>query len=187
VAFTAQVKSADGQVASVAQQVRPADCDRFSAKPSPTPVPVAPENTATPTATPAASPTAPAQPGDAAILFSRVNALRAEHGLDPYPLNDQLTAAALRHSQDMANTGNIDHTGSDGSTARQRIVESGYGEGPTGELIFGGETSVDEAWSFWTNSQLTLDNLLSTRYREIGVGVVQQAKLVYFTLTFGAR
>ena len=26
----------------------------------------------------------------------------------------------------------------------QRIVESGYGEGPTGELIFGGETSVDE-------------------------------------------
>ena len=50
-------------------------------------------------------------------LLNRTNALRAENGLPPFTLSAKLNAAAERHSQDMSNTGNIDHTGSDGSKA----------------------------------------------------------------------
>jgi hypothetical protein len=130
------------------------------------------------------------QPDAAFDLLRRINALRRENGLVPLELNDQLSAAAQRHSQDMADTGNVDHTGSDGSTPEQRIRAAGYG--PTihawGENIYGGGiATVDDAWTFWTTSTVHRANLLSERYREIGIGVATSANGAYFTLNFGAR
>ena len=123
-------------------------------------------------------------------LLGRVSALRRQNGLAPLEANDSLTAAAQRHSQDMANTGSVSHTGSDGSTPEQRIVAAGYG--PTlnawGENIYGGGiATVDDAWSFWTTSPVHRNNLLSERYREIGIGAATSANGTYYTLNFGAR
>src|SRR5262245_23995909 len=79
---------------------------------------------------------------DAAQILARINAVRQQNGLLPLDLNSQLTAAAQRHSDDMARTGNIDHAGSDGSTIESRIREAGYGHWRTfglwGENIYGG-------------------------------------------------
>jgi hypothetical protein len=122
-------------------------------------------------------------------LLNRINALRRQNGLTPLELNDALNAAAQRHSQDMANTSNVDHTGSDGSTPEQRIDAAGYAPRHTwGENIYGGGIStVDNAWAFWTGSVVHRANLLNERYREVGIGVVVGANGTYYTLTFGAR
>ena len=103
-----------------------------------------------------------------------------------------LTTAAQRHSDDMARTGNIDHTGSDGSTIDSRIREAGYGHWRTfglwGENIYGGQlANVDAAWDFWINSQVHRANILKPRYREIGIGVGRSDKGTYYTLNFGSQ
>jgi hypothetical protein len=122
-------------------------------------------------------------------LLSRINALRRQNGLAPLELNDPLSAAAQRHSQDMANTGSVNHIGSDGTSPEQRMNEAGYAPHVSwGENIYGGGIStVDAAWGFWTASTVHRNNLLSVRYREIGIGVATSLNGTYYTLKFGAR
>ncbi len=132
------------------------------------------------------------QADPAADLLSRINSLRTQNGLLPLAASPQLTAAAQRHSSDMAATGNIDHVGSDGSTYDARIKAAGYGHwrgfGIWGENIYGGQSAtVDVAWNFWINSQVHRSNLVNTRYREIGIGVGTSDKGTFFTLNFGAQ
>ncbi len=127
-----------------------------------------------------------------AQILARVNALRQQNGLLPLDLNSVLTAAAQRHSDDMARTGTVDHTGSDGSSIESRIRDAGYGRwrdfGIWGENIYGGQTAdVDAALDFWTNSQVHRANILKPRYREIGIGVGRSDTGTYYTLNFGAQ
>jgi uncharacterized protein YkwD len=133
-----------------------------------------------------------AQSSDVGQILARINALRTQNGLPPLELNGQLTASAQQHSDDMARTGNVDHTGSDGSSIDSRIRASGYGHwrsfGIWGENIYGGQlANVDAAWNFWINSQVHRANLLNPRYREIGIGVGQSDNGTYYTLNFGAQ
>jgi len=133
-----------------------------------------------------------AQGSDAGQILARINALRTQNGLPPLDINSQLTASAQGHSDDMAQTGNISHTGSDGSSIDSRIRASGYGRwrsfGIWGENIYGGQTaSVEIAWNFWINSQVHRANLLNPRYREVGIGVNQSGNGAYYTLNFGAQ
>jgi hypothetical protein len=136
---------------------------------------------------------ATAQGDDVAQILARINALRQQNGLLPLDLNSTLTASAQRHSDDMARTGNIDHTGSDGSSIESRIRDAGYGHwrdfGIWGENIYGGQmANVDVAWDFWINSQVHRANILKPRYREIGIGVGRGANGgTYYTLNFGAQ
>jgi hypothetical protein len=133
-----------------------------------------------------------AQGDDAGQILARINALRTQNGLPPFDFNSQLAASAQQHSDDMAATGNISHTGSDGSSIDSRIQASGYGRwrgfGLWGENIYGGQlASVDAAWNFWINSQVHRANLLNPRYREVGIGVSQSGNGTYYTLNFGAQ
>lgn len=133
-----------------------------------------------------------AQSDDVAQILARVNSLRLQNGLPPLDLSSTLTASAQRHSDDMARTGTIDHTGSDGSSIEARILAAGYGRwrdfGIWGENVYGGQTAnVDTAWEFWTNSQVHRANILKPRYREVGIGVGRSANGTYYTLNFGAQ
>ncbi|NTU63245.1 MAG: CAP domain-containing protein, partial [Chloroflexi bacterium] len=133
-----------------------------------------------------------AQGDDAAQILGRINALRQQNGLLPLDLSSTLIASAQRHSDDMARTGNVDHTGSDGSSIDSRILAAGYGRwrdfGIWGENIYGGQlASVDVAWDFWTGSQVHRGNILKPRYREIGIGVGRSDNGTYYTLNFGAQ
>jgi hypothetical protein len=140
----------------------------------------------------AAAPSASAQDSDVFQILARINALRQQNGLLPLELSSVLTVSAQRHSEDMARTGSISHTGSDGSSIDARIREAGYGHwrdfGIWGENIYGGQTAnVDAAWNFWTNSQVHRANILKPRYREIGIGVGRSDNGTYYTLNFGAQ
>jgi len=127
-----------------------------------------------------ATPTASAASGAVLDLFNRTNALRAANGLSPYRLSDKLNASAQRHSQDMANTGNIDHAGSDGSTAKQRILDTGYEAQFTGEDIYGGVVTVDDTWNFWSTDPLHLATLVNQLYTDIGFSVVKGQRGTYY-------
>jgi len=137
---------------------------------------------------PTAIPVTPNASGVDLDLFNRTNALRAANGLAAYRLANRLDAAAERHSQDMANTGNISHAGSDGSTVKQRALDTGYGDWPVSENIFGGVATVDDTWSFWTTDPAHRDGLLSPQFRDVGISVVKgKSDTYYYTMVFGAR
>ncbi len=133
-----------------------------------------------------------AQADLAAALLARLNALRVQSGLLPLAFNSQLATAAARLADDMAQTGIVNFTASDGSTTESRIraTDFGYwrGFGVWSENIYGGQTAtLDEAWTYWTGSQAHRTNLLSTRFREVGVAVASSDKGVFFVADFGSQ
>ncbi len=128
-----------------------------------------------------------------------VNQARLDEGLAPYGFSSLLSAAAQRHADDIATHGFTDpanpHVGSDGSTARQRITEAGYaawtwssGEPIAGENIWSGYGTVQDAMTYFLSDPPHRQNILSTVYREIGIGVATDAvgRQIY-VLDFGAR
>lgn len=145
---------------------------------------------------------APQPPGDrwSAIereVVDKINNLRREAGCGPLILNDQLSAAAERHSKDMAAKNFMDHTGSDKSTAEQRIIAAGYYPSrKIGENIAAGYTTADSVVQAWYNSPLHKANMIdchdpkSTPYRDIGIAleINNATQLRYFwTNTFGVK
>ncbi len=118
-------------------------------------------------------------------ILQRLNLLRAQNGLQPVALNSALTTAAQRHSQDMANTGNISHTGSDGTTPEQRMLAAGYTGGTGEEAIYGGRATVDDAWYFWTTDRGHANMLLKPEYTVVGIAVVNVGDRYYYTMDFG--
>jgi len=76
--------------------------------------------------------------------------------------------------------GNIDHAGSDGSTPRRRILDTGYEAQFTGENIYGGTATIDDAWNYWVNDPQHRDNLLNKLFADIGISVVKGARGTYY-------
>ncbi len=141
-------------------------------------------STVTPTST---SSTSGAPVADAANeLLRRINELRIQNKLKTVVLNAQLAAAAQRHSQDMAKTGSVSHTGSDGSTPAERIGAAGYTGQFRDEVIYGGQATVDDVWNFWTSDRAHANVLLNPRYTDVGLAVVGAGgNRYYYTAAFG--
>ncbi len=136
----------------------------------------------------------PAQAQDPAVdyLYNQINALRASVGVPPYAYNAQLALAAQWHSEDMAATGSISHTGSDGSSVQSRVLAAGYPAGSggviAGENIYAGMGGPENAYNWWLNSPVHYRGMTSTYYTEIGIGVAHGANgWTYYTLVFGSR
>ena len=125
-------------------------------------------------------------------FYTLVNRTRLDNGLPPYGWSDLLAAAAQRHAGDLAAHRLASHTGSDGSTPRQRIAEAGYvawGNGAVvGENFWTGYGSVQDALDWFMEDLTHRENILSSRYREIGIGVATDSEgRAYYVLDFGAR
>ncbi|MGH2594122.1 MAG: SH3 domain-containing protein [Anaerolineae bacterium] len=129
--------------------------------------------------------TPPANVSDAAAeILRRTNEFRQQNGVPPVILNDDLSRIALEHSQYMAQNG-ISHTGAGGLTAKQRIANAGYGAGRPTENIFGGEASIDDAWSYWATDPPHRDVLLNPFNNVVGIGVFKTGRSTYYTMDFG--
>lgn len=124
-----------------------------------------------------------------------VNQARLDKSLAPYGFSSLLTAAAQRHADDLAAHEIWSHTGSDGSTPRQRIAEAGYagwawnsGELIASENFWTGQGSIEDAMAFFLEDPPHRENILSTTYREIGIGVATDAAgRNYYVLDFSVR
>jgi len=137
---------------------------------------------------PTAIPVTPDLAGAELDLFNRTNALRAQNGLAAYRNADRLNAAAQRQSNDMANLGQVSDTGSDGSTVRQRVLDTGYGDYPVAEDVYGGVVTLDDVWRFWSTDPAQRDALLSQQFHDVGVSAVKgKSGTFYYTIVFGAQ
>ncbi|MCP4516522.1 MAG: CAP domain-containing protein, partial [Delftia sp.] len=118
-----------------------------------------------------------------AELLARINAARLAQGLYPYVSSPQLNAAAQRHSDDMAAHGQLGHTGFDGSSETQRILDAGYGAYEFGPVVAESIHQGDGPLDAWMGLQDDRTNLLHQEYREVGIAVTNG----YWTVTFGAQ
>ena len=113
-----------------------------------------------------------------------LNTISSSRPLPPVAWNSNLADAAQAHSQDMADNQYQSHTGSDGTSADDRIRNSGYKAKSTGENAFAYANSVDNAMQAFLYDWGVADaghrrNLLQPgvsagdSFTDVGVGVVK--------------
>jgi uncharacterized protein YkwD len=135
-------------------------------------------------------------------LLAQINNFRAAHGLSRLRVSQGLTAAANGHSVQMARRGYFSHDSANGGSFSQRIAQSyparGFRSWSVGEnLVWGGpDIAAARAFRLWLASPPHRANLLTSRWREIGLSAVHatSAPGVYggrpatiVTADFGAR
>src|SRR4029450_11806876 len=116
-----------------------------------------------------------------ASLLVEVNGLRREHGLVPLRLSSKLSLAARQHSTEMAARGYFSHSSADGSHFDRRIARF-YAMGnrrywSVGENLLWSSPDVDAhgALQMWLDSPEHRKNMLTARWREIGISAVHSA------------
>ena len=135
-------------------------------------------------------------------LLDQVNALRTGHGLARLRLSPALTAAANAHSSEMARLGYFSHNSANGASFSSRVGRfypmRGFHSWSVGENLLWGAPDVGalRAFKLWLNSAPHRANLLSPRWREIGIGATHSTSApgmyggrptTVVTADFGAR
>jgi uncharacterized protein YkwD len=144
---------------------------------------------APPPAVPA--PSMPAGPADwTGYILARINQARAEHGLGALTLVSELSQAAQSHAEDCSRRGWGSHVGSDGAVLRTRLERVGYQGKSSGENWVQAR-NAERAFDWWYGEISPNDphrrNILSPRYTEIGIGIVQSGWGYIFVTDFGHR
>lgn len=124
--------------------------------------------------------------------FALINEQRAASGLEPLAWSDEAAKIARVHSQNMANHNFFSHAGLDGSLVSDRADALGVNKWRAiGENIAynqGFENPVEFAVERWMKSQKHRDNLLSSRWKESGIGIaITENGTYYFTEVFLVR
>jgi uncharacterized protein YkwD len=137
-----------------------------------------------------------------AQVLVELNAIRRQHGLVPLKLSRPLSAAADAHTRAMGAHGFFAHDSRDGTEFWQRVRRfyrpSGYRSWSVGENLLwsSGTLSAKAALRMWMESAGHRKNILTARWREIGLGAgaVRAAPGVYggrdvviITTDFGVR
>ncbi|SRR5712691_4376064 len=111
-------------------------------------------------------------------VLGDVNALRSQHGLAPMRFSSALTAAARQHSEEMAARGYFSHSSANGSSFDRRIARfypmGGRHYWSVGENLLWSSPGIDAAGALnmWFNSPEHRKNMLTARWREIGLSAV---------------
>ena len=112
-------------------------------------------------------------------MLCLLNQARRAHGLRRLSANARLLKAAVRHSQSMVGRGYFSHDDPGGAGPLDRVRRTGYLSGvrafATGENIGYGQdpTSTPRSMmSAWMASTPHRANILTGRFREVGIGGV---------------
>ena len=134
-----------------------------------------------------------------------LNRERGRRGLPRLRLNDKLSLAADRHSRDMVRRGFFSHDSLGGGSFVDRIRRTGYLSSArswsVGENLAwgtGNRGTPEQILSAWMRSPGHRANILSSRFREVGIGVHGGAPVslgplqldlgaATYTTDFGAR
>ena len=110
-------------------------------------------------------------------IIDRTNALRKENGVAVLRVNDKLMQAAQVRADEIAASGVYSHTRPDGRKSNT-VTDSKY----TGENLHNiselyleqqHKTLSEAVVELWSNSKAHADNMTSSRYGEIGVGLAR--------------
>ncbi len=129
-----------------------------------------------------------------------LNKERSGRGLGKLRLNPRLSEAARAHSSDMVDEHYFDHVSESGKDVVDRLTRTGYlGDAQSwvvGENLAwgsGGRSTPSQIVNAWMGSAGHRQNILTGRFREIGIGVVIGTPSnggpqgATYTTTFGAR
>lgn len=125
-----------------------------------------------------------------------LNRVRSRHGLHPLRLNRKLSRAARRHSRDMVRRRYFAHDSLDGRSPFARMRATRYvprgASWMLGENIGWGSGSLSEPAALvrmWMHSPGHRANILSHRFRDIGIGIALGAPVggrgATYTTDFG--
>ncbi len=134
--------------------------------------------------------TAPATPEQQKLLDLVNNARTSGHqcGSTYYPpaptvtWNSTLTTAAQKHSDYMSTNNNLSHTGSNGSSAGDRITAEGYNWSTYGENIAVGFATEEAVVKGWLESEGHCKNIMNPNFTEMGIATSG----AYWTQVFAA-
>lgn len=121
-------------------------------------------------------------------LYAYINAARARFQLQPLGYGYELSAAAQSHALDKSRFPENPHNGSDGTTAAERLLRSGYRGGYAGEATAWGFADPRLAVEFWVNSDSHRPLILNRLATDLGVGYVEDfatANVWHWTAEFG--
>lgn len=122
-------------------------------------------------------------------LFWYVNKARESAGLNQLIHVEALSAAAQRHTNDMAFQRFTAHTGSDGSRPPQRLKDAGYTLPYAGEATAWGFWYASDAVNFWLSSPSHRPIILNPVATDLGVGFTYDStapSIYYWTTEFGS-
>lgn len=131
-------------------------------------------------------------------VLTLINAARAEPrscGRDPFAaappltLSAALNEAASAHVRDMAARGLLDHRGSDGSYAGERITRAGYTWRASGENIAVGQRDEEAVVAAWLASPGHCATLMAPYFTETGVAFALASSrdpTIYWAQVFAA-
>jgi len=124
------------------------------------------------------------QGGAAAVeeVLSRTNTFRVTRTRKQVSLSPALVQAAQDHACYMAQTGDLDHRGSGGSSVGDRAMAAGYVWGFVAENIAMGQRSGDAVFEDWKNSPGHRENMLDRDAREIGIAVAASDRGLFWVM-----
>lgn len=125
-------------------------------------------------------------------ILELINQKRAEKSLEPLRWSEDVAKIARLHSENMARYKFFNHVGQDGLSVDERADANGLSKWRAiGENIAynrGFENPIEFACEGWMKSNAHRQNLLSTRWKETGIGVaVASDGTYYFTQVFLVR
>lgn len=140
--------------------------------------------------------TLPAPEGVGEATLAAVNAARAVPrkcgdeqfaAAPPLRLNPALDAAALSHSEYMAQLRFFSHEQKDGSVVGDRAHDAGYTWRTIGENIASGQRTPKEAVEGWLDSPGHCANIMNAAFVEMGIGYAVSPKrgTLYWTQVLG--
>src|SRR6185369_16810623 len=104
------------------------------------------------TKAPAAPGGALAHPAEEGAVLSLVNKFRGEAGCKPLTFDAKLSAAARKHSLDMATRRYFSHDTPEGVSMADRITDEGFRWSMVGENIAEGQRDANAVMTAWMNS-----------------------------------
>ncbi|MFD0315533.1 CAP domain-containing protein [Streptomyces flavalbus] len=127
------------------------------------------------------SPPSKARPTADGVLTA-VNHHRERAGCAPVRPHAALRRAAQAHSDYLARSGRLTHTGADGSSPADRMRAAGFRPRHSAENLTAGQRGADAAVGAWLDSPAHRKILLTCHYTHAGVGVAAGAGGPWWTL-----
>lgn len=106
-------------------------------------------------------------------VIELTNATRTQLGLPPLKESAKLDAAAAAKAKDMMTNGYFAHTSPTGVTGWTFIKDAGYVYRSAGENLALHYTTAESLTDGWMASPTHKANIVSTKYDDIGIGIIQ--------------
>ncbi len=103
-------------------------------------------------------------------VVTLVNQARRERGLGELTLNEEVSGVARTKATDMANNNYFSHTSPTYGSPFDMLRQFGISYRTAGENIAKGQTSAQQVFDSWMNSEGHRANILNSSFTQIGVG-----------------